>query len=172
MSRATDDSLNTEPPSGGITVSVAARSNLFGSTAGPDSKTAVDLNSVELGVKFSSSSSGTITGMRFWKDSINTGTHSASLWSSTGSLLASTTFANETASGWQEVLFPQPVQIAAGTTYVASYHTDKDYSAGDGYFASGMTNGSLTAPANAGVYAYSSSVVFPMSRPNCVLIVV
>jgi hypothetical protein len=161
MSRATDDSLNMETPNSGISISVTARSALFGSTAVPNIETASDLNSVELGVKFSSSSSGSVTGMRFWKDSINTGTHAASLWSSTGQLLASTTFANETASGWQEVLFPQPVQITAGTTYVASYHTDLDYSAGDGYFASGMTNGSLTAPANAGVYAYSSSSVFP-----------
>jgi Domain of unknown function (DUF4082)/Bacterial Ig domain/Putative Ig domain len=160
-SRASDDSLNMETPNSGISISVTARSTLFGSTAVPDSETASDLNSVELGVKFSSSSSGSVLGMRFWEDSINTGTHAASLWSSTGQLLASTTFANETASGWQEVLFPQPVQITAGTTYVASYHTNLDYSAADGYFASGMTNGSLTAPANAGVYAYSSSPVFP-----------
>ena len=48
------------------------------------------------------------TGVRFWKDLINTGTHTAHLWSSTKQLLASATFANETATGWQEVLFPQP----------------------------------------------------------------
>jgi hypothetical protein len=161
MSRATDDSLNTEPPSGGITVSVAARSNLFGSTAVPDSQTAVDLNSVELGVKFSTSTSGTITGMSFWENSINGGPHPASLWSSTGTLLASATFANETASGWQEVQFPQPVQVTAGTTYVASYHTAQDYSADDGYFVHPTTVGPLTAPSDAGVYAYSSSRVFP-----------
>jgi Domain of unknown function (DUF4082)/Putative Ig domain/Bacterial Ig domain len=166
MSRATDDSLNTETPRPGISISVTARSTLFGSIAVPDIQTATDLNSVELGVKFSTSTSGAITGMRFWKDSINTGTHSASLWSSTGSLLASTTFANETASGWQEVVFPQPVQITAGTTYVASYHTDKNYSASDGYFAGPLTSGPLTAPPNAGVYGYSSSVVFPSNTFN------
>jgi hypothetical protein len=161
MSRATDDSVNMETPKSGVSVSVTARSSLFGSTAVPDNQTAADLNSVELGVEFSASTAGTITGVRIWKDSINAGPHTASLWSSTGMLLASTTFANETASGWQEVLFPNPVQITAGTTYVASYHTNLDYSAGDGYFATPLTNGSLTAPANAGVYAYSSSVVFP-----------
>jgi N,N-dimethylformamidase beta subunit-like, C-terminal/Domain of unknown function (DUF4082)/Putative Ig domain/Bacterial Ig domain len=161
MSRATDDSLNTETPRPGISIGVTARSTLFASTAVPDSETAADLNSVELGVKFSASSAGTITGVRFWKDSINTGTHTASLWSSTGNLLASTTFANETASGWQEVLFPQAVQITAGTTYVVSYHTDQDYSAADGYFGTAQGNSPLTAPVNAGVYAYSSSPVFP-----------
>jgi hypothetical protein len=81
------------------------------------------MTSVELGVKVSASTSGSVTGVRFWKDSINTGTHIGSLWGSTGQLLASATFANETASGWQEVLFSQPVQITAGTTYVASYTT-------------------------------------------------
>ena len=38
-----------------------------------------------------------------------------------GTLLASATFTNETASGWQTVLFSSPVSITAGTTYVASY---------------------------------------------------
>ena len=161
MSRATDDSLNTETPQPGISIGVTARSDLFGGTAVPDNETAADLNSVELGVKFSASTAGSVTGLRFWKDLINIGSHTAHLWSSTGQLLASATFGNETASGWQEVLFPQPVQITAGTTYVASYHTDLDYSAGDGYFGSPLTNGPLTAPANAGVYAYSSNVVFP-----------
>ena len=165
-SRATDDSLNTETPRPGISVSVPARSTLFGSTAVPDSETATDLNSVELGVKFSASSAGIITGVRFWKDSINTGPHTASLWRSTGQLLASATYANETASGWQEVLFPQPVQITAGTTYIASYHNNQCYSASDGYFAGPLTTGPLTAPANAGVYAYSSSVVFPSNTFN------
>jgi hypothetical protein len=161
MSRATDDSVNVEKPQPGISISVTARSTLLGTTAVPDNQTASDLNSVELGVKFSASTAGTITGLRIWKDSINIGSHTASLWSSTGQKLASTTFANETASGWQEVLFPNPVQIAAGTTYVASYHTNFDYSAADGYFATPLTKGSLSAPANAGVYAYSSNVVFP-----------
>ena len=41
-----------------------------------------------------------------------------------GTLLASATFAGETASGWQQVSFPSPVPVAAGTTYVASYHTN------------------------------------------------
>ena len=38
-----------------------------------------------------------------------------------GVSLATATFTNETASGWQEVLFSTPVAITAGVTYVASY---------------------------------------------------
>ena len=45
-------------------------------------------------------------------------------------------FSNETASGWQQVLFPLPVVIAPNTTYVASYHTNAGHFADDvSYFA-------------------------------------
>jgi hypothetical protein len=163
VSRATDDSANAEVPSSGITISVTpAGSTLFAGAAVPDVSTAIDGNSVELGVKFSALTSGSIVGLRFWKNSINVGPHTAHLWlSSTGSLLASATFANETASGWQTVLFPAPVPITAGTTYTASYHTSGFYSANAGYFTTPKVNGSLTAPVNAGVYAYNSNPIFP-----------
>src|SRR5690349_22134769 len=83
-----------------------------------------DGSSVELGVRFTPSVGGTITGLRFYKGPLNTGTHVADLWSSTGTLLATATFSGETASGWQQVSFSQPVAVTAGTTYVASYHTN------------------------------------------------
>ena len=63
---------------------------------------------MNLGVQFQASSSGFITGVRFYKDSDNTGSHIGSLWSSTGTLLASGTFSGETASGWQELDFSTP----------------------------------------------------------------
>jgi N,N-dimethylformamidase beta subunit-like, C-terminal/Domain of unknown function (DUF4082)/Bacterial Ig domain len=174
LSRATDDSVNTELPSSGITISVTpAGSSLFAGTAVPDSSTIWDNNSVELGVQFSASTSGSIVGLRFWKDSINVpgvsndGTftpipHTAHLWlNSTQTLLASATFANETASGWQTVLFSAPVPITAGTTYTASYHTSGFYSANAGFFTTPRVNGSLTAPVNAGVYFYDRDPIFP-----------
>ena len=46
---------------------------------------------------------------------------SVTLWASSGgSLLATVTFTNETASGWQEMALPAPVHIDADTTYIAS----------------------------------------------------
>ena len=84
------------------------------------------------------------------------------LWSGTGTLLATATFTNETASGWQQVTLPTPVPITANTTYVASYHTNVGrYAADSSYFASsGVTNGPLAALANSvtpnGVYLYGS----------------
>ncbi len=58
-----------------------------------------------------------------------TGPHTGSLWSSTGTLLATVTFTNESISGWQTATFSNPVQITKGTTYVASYHTNGIYAA-------------------------------------------
>src|SRR5262249_40795567 len=123
---------------------------------GPDS-------SLELGVRFTADAGGTITAIRFYKASANTGTHVGSLWSSTGTRLATATFTNETAAGWQQVNLPTPVAITAGTTYVASYHTTIGHYSSDGnYFASARDNAPLHAAASVnGVYAYGATSGFP-----------
>ena len=102
--------------------------SLFNTEDTPATVTANDPNSVELGVEFQASTTGTITGIRFYKGPQNTGPHIGNLWSATGTFLASATFTNETASGWQEVDLSKPVAVTAGTTYVVSYHTNGDYS--------------------------------------------
>jgi hypothetical protein len=123
---------------------------------------ATDTSAVTLGVQFQAASSGHITGVRFYKYSDNTGTHTGSLWSSTGTLLATGTFTGETASGWQELDFSSPVAVTAGTTYVASYFTSTGHYAHTNFgLASAVTNGPLTALAGGGVYAYGASSTFP-----------
>src|SRR5262249_35122679 len=62
-----------------------------------------DTNKVEVGVRFKSEVSGYIKSIRFYKGSANNGTHTASLYSSSGALLARTVSTNETVSGWQQV---------------------------------------------------------------------
>jgi hypothetical protein len=99
------------------------------------------------------------------------GTHTGHLWSSTGTLLSSATFSNETASGWQQVSLPSPVTLTPGTSYIVSYHTSGFYSADSNFFATALTNGPLTAPATSaaagnGVYAYGTSGSFPASSYN------
>jgi PKD repeat protein len=129
-----------------------------------------DRNAVEIGVKFKADRNGSLTGIRFYKSSTNTGTHVASLWTSRGQLLARATFTNETASGWQQVKFATPVAIAANVVYVASYHTNAGHYAGDNnYFATaGVDNGPLHALRNGaiggnGVYRYGAVPTFPYS---------
>jgi hypothetical protein len=128
---------------------------------------AADTSAVNLGVQFQASSSGKIIGVRFYKYSDNTGTHTGSLWTSGGTLLATGTFSSETASGWQELDFSTPVTITAGTTYVASYHTNAGhYAITSNGLSSAVTNGPVTALAGGGVYAYGSGNVFPSNSFN------
>ncbi len=124
-------------------------------------------NAVELGVKFQSSVSGYIRGVRFFSSDDVGGTYKGSLWSSAGTLLQGKNFTGVTALGWQEVIFDAPIAIAANTTYVASYHTTEGYYASTtSGLSSAVTNGSLTALASGtsggnGVYTYGSISAFP-----------
>jgi hypothetical protein len=127
---------------------------------------------VELGVKFRASVAGEITGVRFYKHPDNDGTHVGRLWSSAGVLLASATFTDEGELGWQAVEFEEPVEIAANTTYVASYSAPNgQYSYTSAYFeSSGHQNGPLTALASGvdgtnGVYNTTPGS-FPASSYN------
>ncbi len=137
---------------------------IWPSTAAPVTADGGDPSAVELGVRFQADSAGIIAGIRFYKSAANTGTHVGDLWTNTGSLLATATFANETASGWQQVTFPTPVAIAASTPYVASYHTTVGhYSADLNYFATaGVNNPPLQALQNGvsganGVFTYDTT---------------
>ncbi|MDQ2838630.1 MAG: DUF4082 domain-containing protein [Actinomycetota bacterium] len=117
-----------------------------------------DPGSVELGVKFSSDADGIVTGVRFYKNADNTGVHTGSLWTAAGVQLATATFSNESASGWQTVTFSNPVTITAGTTYVASYHAPSGhYQATSGAFASsGVDNFPLHVPVGGSLYDYAT----------------
>ncbi|MGE5644792.1 MAG: DUF4082 domain-containing protein [Acidobacteriota bacterium] len=122
-----------------------------------------DSGGVELGLKFRSDVAGAVTGVRFYKAAANTGTHIGSLWSSSGTKLATVTFANESASGWQQALFSSPVNIQANTTYVVSYYAPNGhYSINEYFFNSAADNAPLHAPAGStGVYKYGKSSAFP-----------
>ncbi|MGF9764639.1 N,N-dimethylformamidase beta subunit family domain-containing protein, partial [Microvirga sp. 0TCS3.31] len=161
--RAVDDSVNLETPGTGRTVTVTGN-NLFPTSATPPNVAQLDPKAIELGMKFQSSVAGTVTGVRFFKNDLTIGTHTGTLWSSTGTKLASATFTNETGNGWQAVSFSNPVAITPNTTYVVSYYAPYGYyTSQTNGFASAVTNGPITAPTGAGVYVYSSTSAFPTS---------
>jgi hypothetical protein len=148
--------------------------SLWSASTQPSVASSGDTSAVNLGVEFTPSANGWITGIRFYKGSGNTGTHIGALWTTGGSLLGQVTFTNESASGWQQANFSSPIAVTAGTTYVASYLAPSgNYSIDAAYFGSnGVTNGPLTAPQSSavslgnGVYAYGSSVAFPNNTYN------
>lgn len=175
--RGYDDSGNMETP-GAVPSGNAITINIISpvcpcSIYGP-SDTAANANAydnvagIELGVKFRPAINGYITGLRFYKGVNDTGAHVGSLWTLDGTLIGRATFTNESASGWQEVLFATPVAISANTTYIASYNSPTGhYSVTNPFFTNDYTNGPLTAIAKTntdgpnGVYQYSASPVFP-----------
>jgi hypothetical protein len=174
-SRAVDDSGNIEIPSAGVSVQVTPSPNatIWPATAVPVRVDGGGDSAVELGVRFRSDSPGYVKGVRFYKASTNTGAHVANLWTGAGTLVATAMFTGETASGWQQVLFPTPVAVTANTVYVASYHaTGGHYSADQGFFSStGVDTPPLhalanTVPGGNGVYAYGATSNFPNQTWN------
>ena len=147
---------------GATPVGCTGGSTIWAATTTPAVAADSDTGAVELGVKFRPTVNGYICGVRFYKGTGNSGTHVGKLWSSTGILLASATFTNETASGWQQVDFASPVAVTANSVYVASYHAPVGrYAVNSNYFSAGVTNGPLYALSNSesggnGVFLYGS----------------
>lgn len=151
-----------------VTAAAAAASGasgLWGTGAPKGAKSDSDSDSVELGTQFTAKVDGTATGIRFWKNSENKGTHVGNLWSSSGKLLASAKFGNETAAGWQTVTLSAPVKMTAGSKYTVSYLAPKGrYAATQNHsFGSASPTHLTVAAKNSGVYAYGAKSSFPKS---------
>lgn len=99
----------------------------------------------EQATQFSSTMSGKVTHIRFFKVPQETGSHVGRIWSDTGAQLVQQPFTGETASGWQEVQLTTPLQITAGVRYRVSYNVNSYGGKILGGLGSPITNGPLTA---------------------------
>jgi hypothetical protein len=139
---------------------------VFGSGDTPDVASDPDTSSIELGMRFTSDVPGHVAGVRFYKGSQNTGAHTATLWSPDGEPLADGPFVAESGSGWQTMLFAEPVAITPGQTYTVSYHTDVGrYSVTVNGLGAGWNQGPLHVPAGGAVYRYGATG-FPSAWSN------
>ncbi len=130
----------------------------------------------EQGTFFTSAVAGNITAIRFWKDSSETGAHTGNIWStnatgSSGTLLTSVEFTNETASGWQQQNLTTPYPIAANTPYVVSVNTNTAHPYTAFGMMSSVTNQDLSTLTNSAQTinggAYSNTVgTFPAAWWN------
>ena len=162
----TIDSAYSNVASATTSGTAATADSIWGNSYVP-SENSYSYGSYEVGVKFTASVAGEVTGVRFYKQTWMGGyVHVGHLWSSTGTLLATATFTNESAYGWQQVNFSSPVAIQANTVYIASFST------GGGYFgittsfftSGGVTNGPLQALPNSvsgGDGVYNRAGAFP-----------
>jgi len=169
------DTVNNIVSAGTINLSstvsgVSPTSSLWPNSTVPATIDSEDNGSLELGMKFRASQTGTVTGVKFYKGAQNTGTHVGNLWNTNGDKLATVVFSGESASGWQQASFASPVRIDANTTYIISYFAPNGrFSKNTSYFsAAAHTSGPLTALQNGidganSVYSYTGSTAYPTS---------
>ena len=106
----------------------------------------------ELGLKFNSTQMAQISAIRFYKMPGEGSVHTATLWTNTGTALATANVSNETASGWQYATFSQPITISANTEYIASVSLTSVYAIEQHQLDNSITNEFLTAAASGGVF--------------------
>lgn len=97
----------------------------------------------EVATQFSASKNGTVTALRFYRASGETGSNTVRLWTDTGTQLASATYSGS-GTGWQQLAIPG-VSITAGTRYRVSFNTNAVQGKTNCGLGSGVTNGFLTA---------------------------
>ncbi|MFC5911601.1 DUF4082 domain-containing protein, partial [Streptacidiphilus monticola] len=116
-----------------------------------------------LGLKFTTSVAGAVTGVRYYRSAANGGHHVGALWDGQGKQLASVDFPDTGDTGWVEAAFSAPVPIRPGQTYTVSYLAPSGhYAATPEAFAGGpvvTASGPLTAVGSA--YAPGNRSAFP-----------
>lgn len=154
----------------GVAIWTSARANaatpdtIWGTGAPTSAVVDRDTSAVELGTRFTAVTDGQATGIRYYKTPENTGAHTGSLWTSSGTLLARVTFAGESSSGWQTAPLTSPVRLTAGTSYVVSYHTAVGRYLSTERYTGASASPNLRVPASAvGVYSYGAASSFPTS---------
>jgi hypothetical protein len=131
-----------------------------------------DPTPIEVGMRFTSAVSGQVTGVRYYQGPANTGTHYGRLWTNSGQLLATGTFAADSTQGWKTLTFATPVDIAANTVYVVSYYAPVgQYAVNPAYFTAARTNYPLTALASTagqlnGLYRYGTQTLDNPTMPT------
>jgi hypothetical protein len=136
--------------------------SIFGNTV-PKTPVDPDGSAVTLGVNFTSTQAGKITGIRYYRGRTSHNGYTVALYSASGTQLAQVSVSADTCSVpcWEQVNFLAPVSITANTRYVAAYYAPNGLYADDSYgLSSNISNPPLTALKSGGVYHYGG-VGFP-----------
>lgn len=144
-------------PVGASAATVSAPSNLMRGYD-PTATNPPAHNGLELGTRVTTSTDGYIVSVKYFRVLGDTSNHIAHVWDAAGTLLATKTFTNETASGWQTAYLSSPIAVAAGNSFtVSTYSSDYWYIPGDNFPVA--SSGSLTE--NGGSYLYSPGGLYP-----------
>jgi hypothetical protein len=117
-------------------------------------------------MKFTVDAATQATGVRFYKSTGETGTHTGSLWTSDGTRITTVTFSGESASGWQQATFATPVALQTGVTYLVSVNANAFFVVTPAGLAASQGSGPLHSVVGSnGVYGLSAGV-FPTNSYN------
>jgi len=109
---------------------------------------------VELGVTFSITAPGRITGLRFYQARSEKGSHTLRLWDSYGAVRCSADIPEKSGGGWRKAVLPEPVSVQAGDSFCVSYTASSHYVATPGVFASAVVKEGIRR--EAGVYSFET----------------
>ena len=173
--RAIDDSLNI--PTGGsvarltveVTEAVPPESvGLLAPFEAFSGELFTETEPLELGVRFRAAGVGLVEELHYYRhpdDANDVDVREGRLWDAAGNLLATVEFTSAVGeSGWQTAALSEPVRIAAGQEYVASYRTSDNYVAEPFFFGDDFVEpyGILSAPGGGnGVFASGAAVRLP-----------
>lgn len=121
-----------------------------------------------LGFQFTSSVTGTITHVCYYKDATLTGTHYGSVWCASslcgtiGTELSREEFTSDTGTGWKCQELSTPVSILENVPYRVSVHFPSSaYIRTSSYFSNAYTEQNLTVPSFGAYFRDSSSISYP-----------
>jgi len=148
-----------------VPANAASNLGLFESSVTPATAAVTSTGAANVGVKFTTTTSGTITGLQFYRSSQQKRSYSGSLWDASGRLIGRTTFQASSTTGWQTANFSRPVAIQAGRYYTASYYASDGRFAvtRNAFIARHTTAAGMAVPGKGGVFKYSSSNLRPTS---------
>lgn len=140
----------------------AAAESMWGDSAPPGVRVAVDPLAVNVGTAFRPTVPGLVVGLRYWSAGPTSTGPDAGLWGAAGRLVASARFGPAPAAGWQTIMLAQPVRLSAGAAYVVSYHvTAGRYPVTEGFLGGSRSPLLQVDPGASGVYGYGGEDVFP-----------
>ncbi|WP_312676437.1 DUF4082 domain-containing protein [Microbacterium sp.] len=141
-----------------------ATTGIFSDSLTPKIAADSDRVAVELGIRFTPQSNGTVTALQYYQGAKATGVTSATLWSARGTVLATASFDATTKTGWRTVTLDKPVALTAGSTYVASYNAPKGgYPVTERDLTAAKTLNGFSLKSGAGVYRYGKTGKVPTS---------
>lgn len=133
-------------------------SSFLGLDTQPTELDPADNAAVELGMRMVADQDFHVHAIRYYQGPLGTGSRKGSIWDSSGSLLASTTFDAATEPGWQTSYLSNPLEILAGTEFTVSYHAPSGgYVHTPADFAQGKSTAQLRLEGSNGVFSYGPS---------------